>query len=72
MTDLREALENYDTSAQDIVDGLQAAAQGTPAYAAIESLVACVDSYDFDGAMDILRENEAAFALISEADGIAK
>ena len=67
LTDLREALENFDASAKDIVDELQAAARETPAHAAIESLVACIDSFDFGGALDILQENEAAIAEISAA-----
>ena len=65
---LRAALENFDINAKDIVGELLPAAPGTPAYATIESLVACIDSFDFNGALDILRDNELAIAKINEAE----
>jgi HPt (histidine-containing phosphotransfer) domain-containing protein len=64
LLNLREALENFDITAKDIIEELLPTARGTPAYATIESLVACIDSFDFSGALDILRDNEAVIVKI--------
>ncbi len=68
LTRLQEALENFDITAKDIVAESLPAAPGTPAYTIIESLVACIDSFDFSGAQDILRDNELVIAKMNEAE----
>ena len=63
---LRQALEESEVDATDIAAELLLCAQGTPAYSSVESLVDCLDSFDFDGALDILRDNEAAILAIND------
>jgi HPt (histidine-containing phosphotransfer) domain-containing protein len=68
LTKLRQALEEFDVDATDIAAELLLNAQGTPAYPAIESIVDCLHSFDFSGALDILRDKEAAILAIKDED----
>jgi hypothetical protein len=68
LTNLQAALEGFDIHAKEIADELLPLAQGTAAYSTIESLIACIDSFDFGGALDILRENESAIIELKKTD----
>ena len=62
---LQQALEEFDVDASDIAAELLLCAQGTPACKPVEAIVECLDSFDFSGAMDILRDNEAVILEIN-------
>ena len=68
LRELRQALQNFDTQAGTIARGLQQAAAGTALADPMARLLEHIDNFDFDGALALLLENEAALVQLASAD----
>ena len=68
LKELRQALQNFDTQAGTIARGLQQSASGTALAEPMARLLEHIDNFDFDGALALLLENEAALVQLASAD----
>jgi len=64
LTQLREALENFDPKSRDIAEKLLSAVSGTDHEAAIDTIIGHIDNFDFGEALATLTANDATLAEV--------
>ena len=64
LTQLREALENFDPGSREIAEKLLSAVSGTDHETPVDTIIGHIDNFDFGEALATLTANEAALAEV--------